>query len=181
MSLGSPLQLLRGRGHCSQRSPRRVGCSRRSSAPPRGLLQRPPGPWGGRVCRGAAGTSAGEGRGSRRDRRTRGALPPSHPPSRVRGPRQPPCPPLTLAPRLQSAEGSGAAAAEALASYWLASPATRAPASLSSIPSAGRGSRKASPGAPGIRGSCPDPATASERRKAREPARRRRGPQGSFP
>lgn len=106
MSLGSSLQLLRGRGHCSQRSPRRAGCSRRSSAPPRGLLQRPPRPWGRQVCRGAAGTSAGEGRGSRRDRRTRGALPPSHPPSRVPGPRQPPCPPLTLAPRRQSAEGS---------------------------------------------------------------------------
>lgn len=53
------------------------------------------------------------------------------------------------------------------ASYWLASLATRAPASLSSIPSAGRRSRRASPGAPGIRGSCRDPATASERREAR--------------
>lgn len=102
-------------------------------------------------------------------------------PPAVPSPRPPPCFSLTLAPRLQSAAGSRLQCRRLGARDWRASPATRAPAARPSSPGAGQGSRQESPEAPGIRASCPDPVTASARREARVPARRRRGPQGAFP
>ena len=111
-------------------------------------------------------------------------------PGRGRGPgqgrRTPACAqsrssPLALASRLHSAVGfRGAARWRLGAPDPLASPET--PAVLAASPGAGRGSERASPGALGIRASCPDPSPANERREEREQARLHHGvPKGAFP
>lgn len=178
LSPGSQLQPLHARGYQSHLSPRRAVCSRRSPAPPRGLLQSPPGPLGEWVCRGAAGAGAGTGRVSWRGRRTRARrLSPTRPPESET---------TTLLfsnPRSQAPVHGGLQGLQRRslgAPDWLASPATLAPASLPSSPGSGQGSKQASPGAPGFPVSFPNPTTASALRVAREQASRRRGPQGAF-
>ena len=86
------LQQRRARGRCSRCSPRKTGCSHQSPAPPPGLIQRPPGPRGRLVCRGAAeaGAGAGAAKGIPARQTKPGAPPPSHPQSCVPDPRPPP-------------------------------------------------------------------------------------------
>lgn len=66
-----------------------------------------PSPGAGGSAEGLRSLGPGRERGPRRGRRTRGAPPISHPPSRVLSPRPPPRSSLTLAPRLRSEAGSG--------------------------------------------------------------------------
>lgn len=82
----------------------------RSPAPPRGLLQFPPGPWGGRVCRGAAGAGAEAKRIWARQTNP-GRVAYLQPPSRARAHLSAPSSALAL--RLQSVAGSGDCSAEA--------------------------------------------------------------------
>lgn len=152
LSPDPPLPPWHARGHCCLRSPRRAGCSRQSPAPPRGLPQRPLGPWGGRFRRGGCGRRDPGGKGLRRGRRSRGAPPPCHPPSRVRAqhpafpsPSLPGCSPRRLQAAASEARGSRL---DSLAG----NPRSSRPPLL---PGAGQGSGQESPEAPGVRASCP--------------------------